>query len=216
VIGTSVSLNLVRLLKGPSSGVGWKAHNPSSRDRIEFLTPWDKIEHGELYFLYRISVSSSIPGVTATWSQLSIWGKELCSSYRVSSNIFKPIPEWFLRMLSILPLSPQARAFTSRPWKNYAALVSSFGAQSAAHKQLCSPRIWLSPVDTGSDSATENAQGNRKICSDFIFDSQCKKATIWQSHILYTWSQKKRKLSPPYIIIWQLISVNHWHHPFAT
>jgi len=42
---------LVRLLKGPSLDVGWKAQKRSLRYRSEFGTPSDKSEHGKLYFL---------------------------------------------------------------------------------------------------------------------------------------------------------------------
>ncbi len=71
VIRTEFRYRVVRLLKGPTSTVGWKAQNLSSRYRIDFLTPSDKSEHGKLYFSCSLRVSSSIPAVNATWSQLS-------------------------------------------------------------------------------------------------------------------------------------------------
>ena len=42
---------LFRFLKGPSSGVGWKAQQESWRYRIEFWTPSVKSVHGTLCFM---------------------------------------------------------------------------------------------------------------------------------------------------------------------
>jgi hypothetical protein len=106
VICTSHSFSVVRALKVPSSwGMGRKVQLVRWRDRTEFLTPSDKSEHGKLYPSYRQSISSSIPGVTATWSQPSMKGKQLLSRHKLRDNVLKPMPEWFLRMLSALHLN---------------------------------------------------------------------------------------------------------------
>lgn len=76
VIQTSWRYSFLRLLIQPSSAVGQKEQLARKRLQIESPLPLDKSEYGNLYFAFNgsacignVSVSSSIPGVTAIWIQ---------------------------------------------------------------------------------------------------------------------------------------------------